>query len=862
MTDRRRCVLLFLVMKNPIARLLTRLVPFALSSLALAAPQEALEVRRSAGLSEILGPDGQTLHATSLEVSATRWIEVESSDVRVVHWTQRGADGSLSDRYRVSFDGQPFSRERAARYDLELVGASIDTSQAPGSLTGTNASGVFIVQFHTQSLAAYRSALEALGARVHQFLPYQAQLVRLAPAQVEGVRALPFVRWVGPYQADYRIEPYLLERLDSGVLASDLRYRIQLFEKGPARKAEVARQIRALPAQVVAEIPDGYILEAILTPAQVRTVAALDEVLWIDRWMANENDMNIVRNDGGANVLEGLTGFTGQGVRGECFDGNVLLTHSDFQSNPIIAHGPLVGDMSHGTPVTGIVFGDGTGASSARGLLPDGQPIFADNGQFSNRYAHTAQLLAPPYEAVFQTNSWGSGLTRAYNSFSSEMDDIIFDHDILITQSQSNAGNRDSRPQAWAKNIVSVGGIRHRNTLTKSDDVWQQAGSIGLAADGRIKPDLCHWYEDIRTTSSGGAYTQFGGTSAATPITAGYFGLFFQLWHNGVFGNPTGATVFASRPHSTTARAFVINNAEQYPIQSAGDDLGRRKQGWGRANVENIYERRDKTFYIDESDPLTNLAQRTYDLEVEAGEPALRATLVYIEPAGTTSAAVHRINDLTLRVSAPDGTLYWGNNGMKTGNWTTPGGSPTDLDPVENVFVENPQPGVWSVSVLADEVNVDTHLETPELDADFALVVTGTTGLADCAQPLPTCATAPNSVGPGALLAATGSASLAANDLVLSGSGLPPNRTTLFFYGTTSVQVPLGDGNRCAGGSIVRFPLSTSSPAGSVDLVFDAAAAGLSPGDESYFQCWYRDGGGPGGTGSNLSDAIQVEWCQ
>ena len=31
-----------------------------------------------------------------------------------------------------------------------------------------------------------------------------------------------------------------------------------------------------------------------------------------------------------------------------------------------------------------------------------------------------------------------------------EMDDILFDNDILITQSQSNTGSKYSRPQAWA----------------------------------------------------------------------------------------------------------------------------------------------------------------------------------------------------------------------------------------------------------------------------------------------------------------------------------------------------------------------------------------------------------------------------
>jgi hypothetical protein len=80
---------------------------------------------------------------------------------------------------------------------------------------------------------------------------------------------------------------------------------------------------------------------------------------------------------------------------------------------------------------------------------------------------------------------------------------------------------------------------------------------------------------------------------------------------------------------------------------------------------------------------------------------------------------------LDLQVIAPNGTIYWGNNGLLTGVWSTPGGEPNSLDTVENVFVQNPEPGDWRVNVRAAELNEDTHVETPEIDADYALVVTG-----------------------------------------------------------------------------------------------------------------------------------------
>jgi len=52
-----------------------------------------------------------------------------------------------------------------------------------------------------------------------------------------------------------------------------------------------------------------------------------------------------------------------------------------------------------------------------------------------------------------------------------------------------------------------------------------------------------------------------------------------------------------------------------------------------------------------------------------------------------------------------------------------PGGEADTKDTVENVFIENPEQGGWLIEVSADELIQDSHVETPELDADYALVV-------------------------------------------------------------------------------------------------------------------------------------------
>jgi hypothetical protein len=309
------------------------------------------------------------------------------------------------------------------------------------------------------------------------------------------------------------------------------------------------------------------------------------------------------------------------------------------------------------------------------------------------------------------------------------MDEIIFDHDLPITQSQSNAGNQDSRPQAWAKNIISVGALKHYDNADPSDDRWDYGGSIGPAKDGRIKPDLCAYYDKILTTAPTGYTPSFGGTSGATPIVAGHVGLSLEMWTDGLFGNKLKGPKsdrFANRPHFTTTKAMLINTARQYRFEGKDHDATRVHQGWGFPDLKAMYELRDSILVVNEDHVLKNLETKEYVVEVAEKTPELKVTMVFADPAPSLPATVTAVNNLNLKVTAPDGkTFYWGNNGLLEGNYSKSGGEANKIDTVENVFVKDPVAGQWKVEVTAAELNADSHVETKEVDADYALVVSG-----------------------------------------------------------------------------------------------------------------------------------------
>ncbi len=682
---------------------------------------------------------GQVFHKSAGQVFDLEQAQTPGGDAILIAWREATPQGEVA-YSAISLTGQRIDRVAPTDNTIRLRYAEFDPSRVtpavPGQLSAAPDNDAYIVQFIGQPVEAADLALEAAGATILRTLHDHARIVRMSPAALAEIEAMDIVRWVGEYHPAYKLEEEILQPIMlGGAFASvgTTRYSIELLTDGNVAMDRAVAITQALGGAIDLTVPQVGRFEATLTEGQLLQLAADSDVLFIDRWQAPETDMNIARTIGGATYIEGVAGYDGTGVRGEVMDSGLLTSHREFTANPPLLHGSP-GVDSHGTATYSINFASGV-SGTARGMVHAGQGIFASYFRVSNRYAHTLQLVNPtlPYRAVYQSNSWGSGLTTTYTTSSSEMDRIIFDSNLLITQSQSNQGSTQSRPQAWAKNVVSVGGVVHNDTLSKADDCWCGGASRGPASDGRIKPDLTHFFDrtTAATSSSTTAYTQFSGTSGATPIVAGHFGLFYQMWADGIFGNEvSGGDVFEERSAFTTAKAMMIATADPYNFSgtSTGADKARVKQGWGMPDLRPMYDNRDLFFIIDEEEILTELETATYQLKVPEGTPELRATLTWADLNGTTSGSRHRINDLDLRITSPGGDVYWGNFGLNGGIWSTAGGSSDIVNTVENVFVQDPDEGIWTVEVIASDVNVDGHRETSARDVDFALVVMGTEG--------------------------------------------------------------------------------------------------------------------------------------
>lgn len=596
----------------------------------------------------------------------------------------------------------------------------------PQGLLTQSENGYYLVQCQGPTQPDWIEKIRDTGAEVLGYIPNYTYLVYLEGDTREILKALSFIRWIGVYHPAYKIQTGLLE------MTGDVELNVLVFDSKEGNLQIVREELKILGGVITDSGEENRIIRVNIDSSQIRSIAFIPEVEWIDIYSPPNELMNNVRVFTGVETLH-INGLNGTGIVGEVKDNGFDEDHPDFQGQIIGTDGNPVDD-AHGTCTFGIVFSSGANDDDAKGMLPGGKGVFADWG-----VGRTTSIdnLVDNWGGLFQSNSWYSGyLDSTYSTYSQEDDQIVFDYDVVMLYGAGNSNfgvySESCSQDSVAKNVICVGAVFHYDDDDRSNDQWVNYGqystpSQGPASDGRVKPDLAGVFDWIYTTDSvdgdgengydtGNYYDDMGGTSGATPIAAGSAGLVYEMFRENHFGNNPSGTL----PHAATVKAILIADAYQYDFSQAD----RYQQGWGLVDVGNVYNIGRDHFIVDEDVSLETGETVSYKI-IPTEDIPLKISLVWTDVPGTTSSSQHLVNNLDLKVTDPNGDTYYGNVGLLTSKWSSKGGNPDTLNNVENVFIEDPISGIWTIEIEAENIALDGNSETQDVDQNFALVASG-----------------------------------------------------------------------------------------------------------------------------------------
>lgn len=590
------------------------------------------------------------------------------------------------------------------------------------------------------------SYLSRIGVERGDLLGRDSLLVRVPESKVAAAREL-----AGSALQDYKPAAKLALSLASGPAGGDeppddgmLSVNVTVFRSED--KAGVVQAVNRLGGAVLrGEAGTGRVLRLQLPRPSLEELAGLPSVVYIEP-STTYNLTNDRARDLVAATPLGVEGFLSLDVQGLTGDGQIIgLADSGLDIGQIDdihpdlagvrgrlpkvvmlrswAGAPLAADPSgHGTHMAATIAGTGA-ASSGRfqGLAPGAsiyfQGLLDESGQLDPP-PDLNDLFAPAYAAGVRihVNGWG-GEDGGYQSTASETDSFIWNHpDFLVIFSAGNGGPGAGSltPEAHTKNGLVVGASQSPHPLfdPRQDDSAQVSdfSGRGPTSDGRLKPELLAPGALISARArqvvsefdlGDGYYTYLEGTSMASAVAGGSAALLREYLIK---------YEQAPRPTAALLKAALVSGA------SAPQD-GPDNNGFGVLDLGGtVLSLHENTLELaDSRDGVADGATATYTFQVQSGEAPFKATLAWTDWPVAPGAGRLLVNNLDLVVEDPSGRTWQGNSFLGTGK-------PDDVNNVEQVYINRPEPGTYTIHVRGTGIAQNSVSGAASRSQDYALV--------------------------------------------------------------------------------------------------------------------------------------------
>ena len=628
---------------------------------------------------------------------------------------------------------------------------------------GEGAERHVLVRFERSPPAHERELWRAAGVELGRALGGGAYFARVAPAALdsaaaERLRGLVDVREL---EHDWKLHPALAagetppwtvvaldERGEPTVAVYLLLHQDVVLERGDVL-------LQALGGSTLGVLESVNGLVALLPRSRIAELAAADEVQWVEPALpqmegvsapgpalAPLNDSNRARTQ--ADLLQAAPyNLDGSGVNVLVYDGGTgRATHLDFGGR--LSARDASGTLGHSTHVAATIGGDGSASGGTfRGMAPavtiqaygfawdgTGLPFFTNLVDFEDDYdqainVHGVDIANNSVGTNIETNGINCSIQGDYGVFDSLIDAVVtgsLGSPFRIVWAGGNERQQSDcdiegfgdfysiAPPVTAKNHIAVG------SLNSNDDSMTSISSWGPTDDGRLKPDVCapgcQVGGDGGVTSAGAAsdttYVTLCGTSFSAPTVCGLAALLIQDWR-AHFGAPD--------PLNSTLKVLLAHTAVD--LGNAGPDY---KFGYGSVRAKDAVDLMRLGQFEEESLDETGACLRwsvgvgperlPLARPVKGSTPSqlhalplsreLRLTLAWDDAPAQPNVFGSLVNDLDLVVLDPRGVQHH--------VWTLDPLAPSasavrtaadHVNNVEQVLVETPMPGVWTVEVRA-----------------------------------------------------------------------------------------------------------------------------------------------------------------
>ncbi|MEE2812518.1 MAG: S8 family serine peptidase [Candidatus Thermoplasmatota archaeon] len=605
----------------------------------------------------------------------------------------------------------------------------------PNHLAATDdpfATGFLIMQLFSRDGELAQSIARGVESTIVDTLPEDAWVLRLPSGAAERASAITIlsnddrVRWIGSQHPAWRIHISLHDILPGQSINLDLTPAPELTDQ---EIDELETHLFAAGADKVR--CDLWLCQVVgldtgLIPALARDHRLLFTEPHNEIEIVNNYARSISKIDATVNNHNG--GLDGTNEVGALSDSGLDQDHGDFNGRITGVYDTFGPDNSgadmnsgHGTHVAATMVGDGSGDSSSTGVAPAATFHFYqlehDQSGTLARWGSLYDMFRDSWQknARVQSNSWGAQTSFGqYTSDSRSADSFLHDYDdFLVLFASGNEGSQGSSsvaPPATAKNVLTVGASTTGRPGTSAAGQVASFSSIGPTSDGRIKPDLiapgvqicsARAYEAQNPAgwscssarhsgTSTPLYMSADGTSTAAPVVGGAALLARQFLRQELNMNS---------PDSALIKAILINGAKDLGTAN----IPNMDEGWGQLDLEeSLYPQEGiiaKSIFHDTSQTLSPGHSYSYTYALD-GSYGLDVTLVWNDLEGSSSASqssARLVNDLDLTVTAPDGTVYKGNDFAN--GFSTTGGSRDSLNNVERVRLGSSPTGDWQITV-------------------------------------------------------------------------------------------------------------------------------------------------------------------